>query len=256
MSKGTFRKKRGNKTRRKSQRLYNMKGCSKTRRMNSRSKKLTSRQQKLTSRELTSRELTGGQGCGAYGCPLAPFSWKQMQQRGGTCNTGVTCGAPILGTAQTGGTCTSCGMQGVMQGVMKEGLKGGLKGGSFYKPAAPIPGPFVGQSWTPGISGWPGVNGVGSDRNYIANNLYDNGDPQTMMKLGGSKKIHSKRNKGRGKGKRGGGLIPQDLVNLGRDASFNLKSAYNSLNGYAAPANPLPYKDQLNASVFSNKIII
>jgi len=234
MSKGSFRKKRGNKTRRKTQRLYNMKGCSKTRRMNK------SRQQKLTS-----RQLTGGQGCGAYGCPLAPFSWKQMQQRGGVCNTGVTCGAPILGTAQTGGSCSSCGMQGVMQ-------SGVMKGGSFYKPAAPIPGPFVGKSWTPGISGWPGVNGVGGDRNYIANNLYANGDPQTMMKLGGSKKRRGKRNKG----KRGGGLIPQDLVNLGRDVSFNFKSAYNSLNGYNAPANPLPYKDQLSGSVFSSKNIV
>ena len=222
MSKGSFRKKRGNKTRRKTQRLYNMKGCSKTRRMNK------------------SLNLTGGQGCGAYGCPLAPFSWKQMQQRGGVCNTGVTCGAPILGTAQNGGSCSSCGMQSVM------------KGGSFYKPPAPIPGPFVGKSWTPGISGWPGVNGVGGDRNYIANNLYANGDPQTMMKLGGSKKRRGKRNKG----KRGGGLIPQDLVNLGRDVSFNFKSAYNSLNGYNAPANPLPYKDQLSGSVFSSKNIV
>lgn len=43
----------------------------------------------------------------------------------------------------------------------------------------------------------------------------------------------------------GGGLIPQDLLNLGSDISFNVKSAYNALNGYSAPVNPLPYKDQL-----------
>jgi hypothetical protein len=43
----------------------------------------------------------------------------------------------------------------------------------------------------------------------------------------------------------GGGLVPQDLLNLGNDISFNVKSAYNALNGYSAPVNPLPYKDQL-----------
>ena len=47
---------------------------------------------------------------------------------------------------------------------------------------------------------------------------------------------------------KGGGLIPQDLVNLGRDFEFNLKSAYNSLNGYKAPVDPLPYKGQLTGT--------
>jgi hypothetical protein len=53
---------------------------------------------------------------------------------------------------------------------------------------------------------------------------------------------------------KGGGLIPQDLVNLGRSFTFNLNSAYNSLGGYTAPVNPLPYKDQLTSA--NNKIII
>ena len=47
------------------------------------------------------------------------------------------------------------------------------------------------------------------------------------------------------KNKKGGALIPQDLINLGRDLTFNLGSAYNALNGYKAPVNPIPYKDQL-----------
>jgi len=51
-------------------------------------------------------------------------------------------------------------------------------------------------------------------------------------------------------------LIPQDLVNLGRDVSFNFKSAYNALNGYPAPINSLPYKDQLSGSMSANRIII
>lgn len=169
------------------------------------------------------RCMTGGQGCGCgssgSGCPISPFSWEQMQQQQGGNSSCGTCN-------QTGGN-------------------------HFYKPSAPMPGPFVGQPWTPKISGWPGVNGISGDSNYLAQNLYDHGDPQTMMKLGGSKRNTSKRIRGRGRGRRGlrgGGIIPQDLTNLVNDMSFNFKSAYNALNGYSAPTNPLPYKDQLSGS--------
>jgi hypothetical protein len=231
--------KRSRKNKSKKQRLYNMKGCSKTARMS-----------KSKSRSRT-RKQRGGYGCGVDGCPLAPFSWKQMQQRGGKTLRGgnytdVTNGGPILGTAQTGGSCDTCSMKGGSCDSCPSSL---IKGGSFYKPAAPMPGPFIGQAWTPSIRGWPGVDGVSNNRNYLADNLYNAGDPQTMMKLGGSKKC-------KGKKIRGGGLIPQDLVNLGRDLSFNFKSAYNSLNGYSAPTDPLPYKDQLSGSISANRIII
>jgi len=221
--------KRSRKNKSKKQRLYNMKGCSKTRRV-TKSKRMTKGR---------TRKLKGGShGCGAYGCPLAAYSWEQMQQRGGN-YTDVLNGAPILGTAQNGGTCGSCNAS-------------LMKGGSFYKPPAAMPGPFIGQAWSPSVSTWPGVDGVSNNRNYLANNLYDKGDPQTMMKLGGKRKGR----KCKSMNKRGGGLIPQDLVNLGRDASFNFKSAYNALNGYSAPVSPLPYKDQLSGSMSANKIII
>jgi hypothetical protein len=137
-----------------------------------------------------------------------------------------------------------------------------MTGGSFYKPAAPMPGPFIGQAWTPSISGWPGVDGISNNRNYLADNLYNAGDPQTMMKLGGKRmnKRSKSRSKSRGRSrsmnKRGGGLIPQDLVNLGRDVSFNFNSAYNTVYGYSAPMDPLPYKDQLSSSISANKLII
>jgi len=222
--------KRSRKNKSKKQKLYNMKGCSK----------------RMTKSK--SRKLKGGShGCGAYGCPLAPFSWKQMQQRGGN-YADVLNGGPILGTAQNGGSC-GCGNTSM------------FKGGSFYKPAAPIPGPFIGQGWSPSIADWPGVDGVSNNRNYLANNLYNAGDPQTMMKLGGKrmdKRMNKKGKKCKSKSKkiRGGGLIPQDLVNLGRDASFNFKSAYNALNGYSAPTDPLPYRDQLSSSISANRIII
>jgi hypothetical protein len=220
---------RGKKSRGKKQKIYNMKGCSKGQ------TKCRSRKQK------------GGYGCGAYGCPLAPFSWKQMQQRGGE-YANVMNGAPILGTAQTGGTCGACQMKGGSCGSCSNAPL--MQGGSFYKSPSPMPGPFIGQNWSPFIKGWPGVDGISNNRNYLANNLYNAGDPQTMMKLGGSKKMNKSMNK------KGGGLIPQDLVNLGRDFSFNLKSAYNTLNGYSSPTNPLPYKDQLSSSISANRIII
>lgn len=105
------------------------------------------------------------------------------------------------------------------------------KGG--YNPMPHIAGPFVGEPWTPKISGWPGVDGVGANRNYLSNNLYKH-DPQLMMKLGGKRK--------KNKTRKGGGLIPQDLVNLGRDISYNIGSTYNALSGYPQPVNPLPYK--------------
>jgi len=138
-----------------------------------------------------------------------------------------------------GGSCLSC-------------ANNQTGGNNFYKPSAPIPGPFVGQSWNPPIKEWPGVDGISNNRNYLAYNNYLT-DPQTAMRLeGGSKRRGSKRNKGskknigRSRSRRGGfALIPQDLVNFGRDIGYNLGSAYNGLNGYPAPVNPLPYKDQL-----------
>jgi len=166
-----------------------------------------------------------------------------MQQRGGK-YTNVMNGGPILGTAQNGGTCDTCSNVPM------------FKGGSFYKPAAPMPGPFIGQAWSPSIKGWPGVDGISNNRNYLENNLYNHGDPQTMMKLGGSKKRSKSKSMNKSMNKRGGGLIPQDMVNLGRDLSFNFKSAYNALNGYSAPVSPLPYKDQLSGSISANRIII
>ena len=155
----------GRKNKSKKQKLYNMKGCSKSATKSARMTKSATKGR--------SRTLKGGQGCGAPGCPIPAFSWKQMQQQGGSCST--------------------CG------------LTPPMTGGSFYKPASPIPGPFVGQAWSPSIADWPGVNGIGGDSNYLANNLYK-ADPQTMMQLGGKRMNKRKKRKSL----RGGGLLPQD----------------------------------------------
>lgn len=52
----------------------------------------------------------------------------------------------------------------------------------------------------------------------------------------------------RKKHKRGGNMsnfIGQDLLNLGRQFQYGVGSTYNAIRGYAAPVNPLPWKDQL-----------
>jgi hypothetical protein len=140
---------------------------------------------------------------------------------------------------QKGGSCgtEACGLQ---------------HGGSFYKTdLPPIPSPLQGNPWT--------VNTKG-DENYLKNNLYNEGDPQTMMKLNGGslnkgsskKRRHS--SKSRKSLMRGGSLVPQQLTNLARDLSFSFKSAYNHMNGYSAPVNPKPYMDQFDTK-YSKAII-
>jgi hypothetical protein len=204
----------------------------------------------------------GGAGCGPNGCPIPALSWARMNQFRGGASEGIfpissvpigsSSYGDILGVGQNGGSCggqcavqqggASAVQQGGASAVQQGGASAVQQGGAFYKPGAPVPGPFVGSPWGTSINQWPGVNGVGADSNYLKNykNVINN-DPALQMKLGGK----GKRNKKHKYLKRGGGIIPQDLVNLGRDLSFNFKSAYNSLNGYAAPTNPLPYKDQL-----------
>jgi len=181
-----------------------------------------------------SQRHNGGSGCGPTGCPIAPLSWAQMQKFGGSYDsnyTNVLNGDQILGIGQNGG--------------------------SFYKPAGPIPGPFVGQSWT--ANSWPGQNGVSNDNNYLANykdvvandpsyhqSMNDSGYNTMNSKIGGYT-YREKEKKGRTSNSvKGGGLIPEDLVNLGRGLAYNANSAYNMLNGYKAPVNPLPYVQMQN----------
>jgi len=201
-------KSRRNKSRRQSrkQRPYNMKGCS------------------------SKKHYKGGSGCGSTSCPIPAISTEQMNEFRGGCGGG-TCNRGILGIDQTGGQCSTCPTC-------------SMKGGSFYKTnLAPVPAPFVGKPWGPLVSEWPGVDGVDSGRNFFTNNLYNKGNPQTMMKLGGwglNGGSRSKRKRSIKRGKKGGALL-SDFVGLGRDLSYNFQSTYNSLNGYDQPTNPKPY---------------
>ncbi len=162
-------------------------------------------------------------GRGGSDSPIAPLSWSQMQKFGGSCAQ-CSASAPILGIGQNGGAHMS------------------------------IPGPFVGQPWS--INALPGQNGVANDNNYLASykdvvandpsyhqRMDDSGFNTLNSKVGGYTYGHKNRSKSSNNSlsSRGGGLIPQDLVNIGRDFMYNVNSAYNAFNGYKAPVNPLPY---------------
>jgi len=163
----------------------------------------------------------------------------KIVKRGGGCG----CGAPFggQGSAMKGGdSCTMCSLQ---------------QGGSTLSPYPPQPA-FVGAPWKADISNWPGVAGQDGVTNHYAMNKYVPFDPLAGVMqeragslflgeyTGGSKKKSNKIKKM--SKKRGGGLIPQDLVNFGRTFTYGLGSAYNAINGYQQPVNPLPYKDQLS----------
>ena len=123
-----------------------------------------------------------------------------------------------------------------------------MKGGSGNN-GIPYPNGLVGSPWTPASSGWPGVDGISGNNNYLELNKYQV-DPQTAMvatganppfSIGGRRKRRSKKQKGGNLSN----LFSQDVINLGRQLQFGVGSAYNGVTGYAAPVNPLPWKGQL-----------
>jgi len=147
--------------------------------------------------------------------------------------------------------------QSTQRGGFNCGIKigGGKKmtGGSGNN-GIPYPNGLVGSGWTPAISGWPGVDGIDGNRNYLELNKYPT-DPQTSMInvgaqppfTGGSKKRKNVK-KGKKMVQKGGALSNfffQDLINLGRQFQYGVGSTYNSLTGYPSPVNPMPWKGQL-----------
>jgi hypothetical protein len=212
----------------------------------------------------------GGSSCGGYltpninaadktvpntGPPSIGYGWINPigSQRGGSC---ASCSTPLMGGGnKKKGGCGTCG-GGFMIGGTRHRLVckcstckskrgGNMKGGN---PGIPYPDGLVGKSWTPSISGWPGVDGVQGDRNYLALNNYRT-DPQTaMISTGANPPFSIGGSKGRTRKQRGGTLsnfLTQDLINLGRQFQFGVGSAYNALAGYSSPVNPMPWKDQI-----------
>jgi hypothetical protein len=205
---------------------------------------------------LGNKKQKGGSGCGSCGCPMSPLSWDKMNKFGG--NNSLK-GEPVLidpskqggeyiptfGSGQKGGTCATCGQGG---------------GSSFYKPAAPIPGPILGSAWNTSVKEWPGMNGIGGDRNYLnsyASSITNNPQQQMSMSNSGYKTANSMVGgiRHRKTNKRGGGFIPTDLLNLGRNVNYSINSAYNTFKGYNPPVNHLPYKDQLTGALNKASLI-
>ena len=183
----------------------------------------------------------GSSGCGSSACPIAPLSLDKMNKFVGGC---ASCG-------QNGGNCASCQNGGNCASCQN--------GGGSLAPA-PVPGPFIGQQpWGPQTNEWPGVDGISGGRNYLSPvNVVANPQQQMSMAdsgyigkpnsmVGGNKKLK------KGGYKKGGGFLPQDFVNLGRESIFNFKGMYNAMNGYKAPIDPSPYKGQLTGN---NRIMI
>lgn len=169
-----------------------------------------------------------------------------LAQRGGCCG-----GQMIGGGKQPkrGGMCPACAL-GIMAGGTKHRTACKcssckvMKGGN---PGIPYVNGLVGTPW--GANGsWPGVDGIPGDNNYYSVNTYNNDISRQMKDTGSNPPFMG----GKKKKQRGGTLsnfLSQDLINLGRQFQFGMGSAYNALSGYAAPVNPMPWKDQIPSKV-------
>jgi len=190
-----------------------------------------SRKSRKQTRKIRKQKLWKMKGCAR--CSKC-FSCGKKPQRGGGCG----CGALPLGggSVQRGGGC-GCGAP----------MMGGMKmGGS--DPAV------IGPAWTGAVSTWPGVAGVDGQTNNFALNSYPapvDVQTQSISERDGSiypldnvKYLAKGGRRRKSSAKVGGGFLPQDLVNMGRSISYGFGSAYNALNGYPAPVDPLPFKDQ------------
>ena len=185
------------------------------------------------------------------GPPSMGFNFLNPQgsQHGGK-QTGGNCGCGSV--QQIGGACSTCTMGFLSGGAHRVGCKCSackmkMKGGSGNN-GIPYPNGLVGNAWTPSVSGWPGFSGVDGDNNYLALNTYPT-DVQTSIINTGANRPFSigGGKKTRRRCQKGGtfsNLISQDLINLGRQFQFGLGSAYNAVAGYASPTNPLPWKGQ------------
>ena len=139
------------------------------------------------------------------------------------------------------------------------GQMSGGGGCSTSNNGIPYPNGLVGKPYA-NPTNLPGANHIPGDANFYKLNTYKNDVSRQMVDvganppflgffgLGGGKGRKSHKKMTKTKKQRGGTLsnfLGQDLINLGRQVGFGIGSAYNALNGYSAPTNPLPWKGQL-----------
>ena len=168
------------------------------------------------------------------------------EMRGGSCS---------VCNLQKGGTCSTCypdlpilikGGKRHPKGCKCSMCKRNMRGGSgCSNNGIPYPDGLVGSGWS--INNLPGTGLPGGSNHYKFNPQIDN--PQLQMKaVGANLPFSIGGGKNTRKNLKGGALdnfMFQDVVNLGRQFSYGLGSAYNTIAGYQAPVNPLPWKGQL-----------
>jgi hypothetical protein len=233
--------------RRKSQRIYKMKGCN---RKTHRKKYLGGSNMNMdlaypsnnvptvpnphlavTNETLARAYPALAPPAGGWGFLNPTYGIKGGSSQKGGCGCGLQSGG---GKNKKGGCCGACATS-MLGGAGNNGI--------------PYPNGLAGTPWTPELSGWPGVDGIDGNRNYLAHNDYKV-DPQTAMIATGANPPFSIGGRRRRKQKGGtmSNFISQDLINLGRQIQFGVGSAYNGLLGYSAPVNPMPWKGQLQNS--------
>lgn len=239
----------------KHQKIYRMKGCSKTRKNYLGGNNLaypSNNVPKVPNPFLAYNGKGGANLDSAYpnqGPAPSGFNFLNPlgSQKGGNCGCGLPlmkggcgplCAAGLMmagGKHRRGCKCSICKTK---KNTTKRSVSGGNKGISY-------PDGLVGKSWTPSVSGWPGVDNISGGRNHLANNNFHTDISRQMVATGANRPFSV----GGGKRKQKGGtlsnFIGQDLINLGRQFQFGLGSAYNAISGYPAPINPMPWKGQL-----------
>lgn len=228
-------RKKGAGRRRKSQRIYKMKGCNRKGCKKTKTKKYlggsnmnlaypSTNVPTVPNPHLAYAYPAKGPAAGGWG-----FLNPQSVIKGGSSQKGG-CGCGLQAGGQKGGYCPTCNMLG---GAGNNGI--------------PYPNGLAGSPWTPALKDWPGVDGVDGNRNYLALNEYKV-DPQTAMIATGANPPFSVGGGKKSRKQKGGALsnfLTQDLINLGRQFQYGVGSTYNGLLGYSSPVNPMPWKGQL-----------
>lgn len=52
------------------------------------------------------------------------------------------------------------------------------------------------------------------------------------------------------------GVVPQELVNMGRSIKFGAEGAHAAIMGNEAPVDPLPFNDQLNGGQIPDDVLL
>jgi hypothetical protein len=222
-----------------------------------------------------------GTGCGSCGCPIAPY---KMNQSGGSCGA---CGLQSGGNFFKSASYIPGPFAGEAYGSSLRqlpGMDGVSNNRNYFSPVSKVIDNDPQLKMSMNDSGYRTLNSMVGGYKYKTNTETETqpsskssskspsqAESHALLNSMSNSKLNKslsykrkyrrpKSNSINGKAMslknmKAGGLIPQDLVNLGRDFTFNIKSTYNALNGYKAPVNPLPYKDQLSHSSNNNNIL-